>query len=322
MQVISSPTREEINRVHAQCSWLAVGLLSPRNWRKIARKRVLLAYNATVFRVVVENKYDQGAIRLNSAEYYRIAAKISYTGIATNTSYTNLTNDQWKSYFDQDHSLEYSGLYLVFDDFRYTNKSLNASDPLPDSFFLHGTGDDPREEYTISELMTPLDWFPQHTNYRPYLDIFPRAERYTSEDFELHIVYAFARPASLQSRIQLSLHYLAIVIAANVFKLVIMATVLAMNHGHSKYIVTLGDAIASFLASPDPCTEARCLLEDETLVTRLNPSIKTPRVDVESASSTANDSALPDSSMHGWRERTLGYYALVRDEQARFTAVA
>jgi hypothetical protein len=43
MQVISSPTREEIDRVHAAGGWLAVGLLSPRNWRKIARKRVRLA---------------------------------------------------------------------------------------------------------------------------------------------------------------------------------------------------------------------------------------------------------------------------------------
>lgn len=43
IQVISSPTREEIDKVHAQGSWLAVGLLSPRNWKRIARKRVLLA---------------------------------------------------------------------------------------------------------------------------------------------------------------------------------------------------------------------------------------------------------------------------------------
>ena len=43
MQVISSPTREEIDKVHAAGSWLVVGLLSPHNWRKIARNRVRLA---------------------------------------------------------------------------------------------------------------------------------------------------------------------------------------------------------------------------------------------------------------------------------------
>lgn len=43
MQAMSSPTRGEIDSVHNEGGWLAVGLLSLRNWKKIARKRVLLA---------------------------------------------------------------------------------------------------------------------------------------------------------------------------------------------------------------------------------------------------------------------------------------
>lgn len=43
MQVISSPNREEIDKAHRRNDWLAIGLLSPRNWRRIARKRALLA---------------------------------------------------------------------------------------------------------------------------------------------------------------------------------------------------------------------------------------------------------------------------------------
>lgn len=42
MQVISSPTREEIDKAHRQQDWLSIGLLSPRNWKRIARKRALL----------------------------------------------------------------------------------------------------------------------------------------------------------------------------------------------------------------------------------------------------------------------------------------
>jgi hypothetical protein len=42
MQVLSSPTRSEIDSAHARGKWLDVGVLSPRNLRLISRKRAAL----------------------------------------------------------------------------------------------------------------------------------------------------------------------------------------------------------------------------------------------------------------------------------------
>ena len=42
IQVLSSPTRIEVDAVHAKGSWLDIGILSPRNLREIAKKLAIL----------------------------------------------------------------------------------------------------------------------------------------------------------------------------------------------------------------------------------------------------------------------------------------
>ena len=254
---------------------------------------------------MVENRYIERAINVDSTEYRSIAADISYTGVASNTSYTNLTNDQWKSDFAQYHTMAYSELVLVFDDYRYINKPFDASEPRREKFTPYGNGPVFGKTYTMAEPVSLLDWLSQ-------------SAQVAQPELEMHVVHASARYATSRSRIQLSLHYLIVVIAANVFKLFIMATVLAMDHGHSKYIVTLGDAAASFLERPDPCTEGKCLLEDENLIAEVDGPTATPKADLERATSIAGDPALPKIKS-GWHKRTLGYYASTRNEQSWFT---
>lgn len=42
MQVLSSPTRHEIDRAHAGGDWLEIGILSVRNLKRISRNRAIL----------------------------------------------------------------------------------------------------------------------------------------------------------------------------------------------------------------------------------------------------------------------------------------
>lgn len=42
MQCLSAPTREEVDKAHAQGKWMDIGILSPRNLRRISGKRTLL----------------------------------------------------------------------------------------------------------------------------------------------------------------------------------------------------------------------------------------------------------------------------------------
>lgn len=42
MQVLSSPTRYEIDQAHARGDWLEIGVLSVRNLKRISRNRMIL----------------------------------------------------------------------------------------------------------------------------------------------------------------------------------------------------------------------------------------------------------------------------------------
>lgn len=71
MQCLSSPTRQDVDKAHAQNEWLDIGVLSVRNLRKITRKKKVLwwllaigslplhlMYNSAVFDTLSTNVYD------------------------------------------------------------------------------------------------------------------------------------------------------------------------------------------------------------------------------------------------------------------------
>ena len=108
--------------------------------------------------------------------------------------------------------------------------------------------------------------------------------------------------------VQLSLHFMTVVIAANFFKLAIMMIVLVSDR--SKYIVTTGDAVSSFLSDPDPNTEGRCLLEDDEVLSLIGPS-------AGSSVGTRHNRKAEPMAETGWQKRTLRYFTLIRKEQSR-----
>ncbi|KAI4214506.1 MAG: hypothetical protein LQ351_002923 [Letrouitia transgressa] len=85
--------------------------------------------------------------------------------------------------------------------------------------------------------------------YAP-LDIFQaqkNAERWTVDGY--HIQYCLAQPVQEECRLQFSLVIMAIVISCNLVKTICFY--LIMWKGDSRPLITLGDAIASFLNEPD-----------------------------------------------------------------------
>ncbi|KAH6644216.1 hypothetical protein C7974DRAFT_17012 [Boeremia exigua] len=229
MQVLSSPTRQEVDTAHRQRDWLAIGLLSPRNWKRIARKRALLClilglssvplhlfYNATIFKVVVRNIYSSSAIDMHSS---------NYTALAANTSYVKLTNEEWKSSFSGMYSSSYSNLILVFDEIEVTTTYNRTRQPKMisitrgDFSFVYGAG------YNLASKISEsnrLSWT-ERSSATPGVSI--------------HIAHALAAPSHTRSRVQLSLNFMIVVISANFLKLLIMLGVLITDR--SNYLVTL-----------------------------------------------------------------------------------
>lgn len=74
-----------------------------------------------------------------------------------------------------------------------------------------------------------------------------------------HVQYAHAKVIPYANRVQVAIIFLAIVVACNMAKIIgIYLTIRMCSSGH---IITVGDAVASFLESPEPLTKGKCILK-------------------------------------------------------------
>lgn len=83
-----------------------------------------------------------------------------------------------------------------------------------------------------------------------------------------HVVHGHARSAPLRNRLQLSLSFLTVVILSNAVKLIVMLWVL-VSMKDSDFVVTLGDAAASFIQRRDPTTETFCVFSKEAVLSEV-----------------------------------------------------
>ncbi|KAH0364866.1 hypothetical protein KCU65_g6487, partial [Aureobasidium melanogenum] len=234
MQILSSPTRPEVDAAHDRGQWLDIGVLSTHNLRHINRKDSHSAgideasYNAAVFKYVVAYEYDATFVNQKSEDYQRLNQ-------SSNISF--LTNAQWMKAFDSDLIYEYTDLYVVSDAVGTNTGSTGSINGITMSL---NTSWPQRSSTFSTDPKTSQEWL------------------LTEQKYFVHAVGAYAHPASAsgqgETAVQLGLHFMIIVIVANLVKAIVMGSV-ALKAGlidGSSYLVTCGDAIASFLACPDP----------------------------------------------------------------------
>lgn len=75
-----------------------------------------------------------------------------------------------------------------------------------------------------------------------------------------HVQNARAKVIPYANRVQVAIVFLTIVLACNIAKIVgIYLTIQMCSSGH---LITIGDAVASFLENPEPFTKTKCTLKD------------------------------------------------------------
>lgn len=82
----------------------------------------------------------------------------------------------------------------------------------------------------------------------------------------LRIQYAFAQPTTTSSQVQCSLVFLLIVIFCNLIKCVLIYD--TYRNSSERRVITLGDAVASFLNRPEESTAGMCLANRHSIVPR------------------------------------------------------
>lgn len=279
MQCLSSPTRQDIDKAHAQNKWLDIGVPSVRNLRGITWKRIILwcllavtslplhlMYNSAVFHTLSTYRYDA-----------YVVSKDFLSGVPYNASLG--LHDLWWSYYDTNKPLvEY--VELTLDSLRdlSSNNKLQKKDrknciltygnglnSMYGNVLMISTTSNATNSYLVSFLSigpsptktrssTP-DWF--HDN-RTVEDAANNARDW--KVYEYPIDYCLSQELDEKCMLQFSLPIMLTVIICNLIKTICMILVLLLMKG-SQPLVIVGDAIASFLNEPDFTTKNICLAD-------------------------------------------------------------
>jgi hypothetical protein len=157
------------------------------------------------------------------------------------------------------------------------------------------------------------------TGYQSWIDYQKFVEFTTTKKVDDHawpdnarIAESFARILNRESRVQLSLDFMIIVISFNFLKVVIMLWVLLTDR--SGYLVTLGDAISSFLDRPDPYTVGQCMLDKDDHLSRLG---QCAAIDPQ----TLEYERLQSRLVGTWAPRPLRYSVSLPEDRQNFFVV-
>ncbi|KAH8893217.1 hypothetical protein GQ53DRAFT_821934 [Thozetella sp. PMI_491] len=250
-QVLSSPTRPELGLAHSKTVWVDIGIPSVRNFAHIAGSRVFLAvillllalatqviYNATIFTtqsafdadlVFVTESFLKGAqfsndTSNNAGRLTRLDI-LALQDLAARNQLVNLTTAKCTQQFSGAFQTDFRAALLV------TNR-----------------------ESTASSLL--------QTANAASLANFRSVDSTNALDLDgAAVLYCLAQESGAEEQtcsVSLNGSLLGIVCVLNL--IIVICAVFALTKRSFEPLVTLGDAIASFLKDPDPTTRGCCLM--------------------------------------------------------------
>lgn len=287
MQILNAPTRRELDQAHARGRWMDIGVLSMRNLLKIPRLNMLLflllaasstpihfLYNSTVFQTYDSNDYwalvvdpafllpganfsgDYDSPEESAGSYQHI--KSIQTTFADRSAYLDQTRFQNLSNHDCIAAYKTSFVSGRSNVLAITHDSDSSSNNT--LFFA--------ESVSVSEHdgMTPWSWICSKYSYWNDLCV-TTTPRNNGTDWSVgfkSIDYCISETTTKACRVQFSLYMLVAVIACNAIKTACIFVTMWCRKAHKdesdRPILTVGDAVASYLEIPDELTRGRCLM--------------------------------------------------------------
>ncbi|RMY63560.1 hypothetical protein D0864_12597 [Hortaea werneckii] len=289
MQCLSSPTRAEIDRAHARGDWLDVGVVSVRNlWRINWRRTVIwwilalssvpihFLYNSVIFKTIAANEYivlvtNRDFLQGKSfAPFYQQEQTITLSdGYASAIRDVQLDFSQGNNYANDTrvHNLTASECMTAYgttfvSEHRNVLAITSAQGNQTNNTILYA--DWPSINLNNGFESVPYGWIcldaqgQSQSNDVTECDIVSarkNASSWTINDYKIE--FCLAQVAQPHCKLQFSLPILATVIVMNACKSICMFWTL-WRHS-SATLVTIGDALSSFLDQPDEHTRGRCL---------------------------------------------------------------
>ncbi len=287
MQCLSAPTRQDIDKAHAQNKWLDIGVPSVRNLRIMTRKRIILWSLLAITSLPLHLMYNSAVFNTLSTYNYNIfvVSKEFLSGAPYNMR-ANRSSIRWTSKeMGEDEASRFNHLSLRLDSFRNPNPNIKLKkfEEKKDCIVTYGSGIS-NSKYKDVLLVTtasnatnsfikadphknPRERFYSHDLFCTYVPrLFCNVEEAANnaQNWEVDgcpIDYCLSEEMDERCELQFSLPIMIIVVTCNLVKTSCMILVVFGYGGELQPLVTVGDAIASFLNEPDPATKSMCLAE-------------------------------------------------------------
>lgn len=294
MQCLSSPTREDVDKAHARGKWLDVGIHSIRNLGSIPPFRLLLWSLLALSSVPIHLLFNSTLLLTRSSNEYAlfVGSPLLLTGDGIEWSkpighflslgYHTLYDDQDSTAYDPppvkqfqdiaswDNSTNeacikaYSVKYLVGrGDLVMITPNLNASVPMLLAREVTGfdTASNIADDWrcnAYSGLACTTDDLLANPSAWKLNDSLALGWNVTySQQYDIQ--YCLSQSLPERCTVQLSYTLMAAVIACNIVKLLCM--LLMVFQRKFGPLVTIGDAIESFMLKKDPTTQYMCLAD-------------------------------------------------------------
>ena len=297
MQCLSSPTRQNIDKVHARKEWLDVGVSSVRNLKRISRKRIVfwgllaitslllhLMYNSAVFDTLFIYRYDAFIV----SKDFSSEASFNAKNLMNFNDFTSLNNPdlvlldskplafQWIDFLKSEldaFRISSSDVQLknlttkdcilaygnVFEHSNYKNV-LTVSSVNKSNNSLLGIRGNLYLNNHLEKGQERYLWCCEDHDYFEYCNVNDAANH--AHDMtvgEYSINYCIVQEIDNECMLQFSLPIMFVVIICNLTKTACMICVVLGEI--SRFLIIVDDAIAFFLREPDPHTKNVCLAD-------------------------------------------------------------
>ncbi|PSN75612.1 hypothetical protein BS50DRAFT_478330 [Corynespora cassiicola Philippines] len=251
MQVISAPTRAQVDKAHSRRGWLNVGIMSFHNIRRAPRKR-LIFFNSTLFLSIPNHGYYvyeiyenelnipelSGSHEARSIQYNKSLEEQMRNGHLERLNVSSCIDAYVQYYQSRGH------LALVF---AHGSKSAIIERPAAPP---HQRNLSPCWAIEAPQMQSPCTWSADKGSRDDFIENWA--------PFGSKIGYCLSERLPTPCKLNASLNLLLIVAALNFVKAICMLMV--VFHTKADPLLTIGDAAVSFLNSPSPGTRMMCLL--------------------------------------------------------------
>ncbi|KAI5844703.1 hypothetical protein BZA05DRAFT_409130 [Tricharina praecox] len=298
-QCLTSPTREEVDRAHAKGEWLDIGMPSVRNLWRVKWRRMVLWWFLAVTSVPLHLLYNSAVFTTIALKYYSVAVvlenmfsseppTINFTNPniwpmpLNTTDIGNFALQPWIEFLAHARNWTVISSRECFRDYDKTfvsgNRNVavvlqgNSTEGLLNGFPV-------METFTVERwLSDPVRFLstdfmhPKESNKR--MDVVRSGGEWRVRNLEGQVVpvkECRAEVVDESCKLQFSTLILAIVIVCSAVKVACITLILFERNFIP--LVTIGDAIQSFLLKPDPNTTGICYADKQYIAAQRKAGI-------------------------------------------------